>query len=317
MEKCPHHDCFADDNTTCTLGHLERHLCPEWKRIVNPTTATNSSSDEMLLPWSGLAMGESDLNFVSGRVRPITVGIVGPESAGKTTILGSFYLLLGRGALTSESNVFSSSYTLTGWEAVASSMRWRPGPQSPKFPPHTPSGKARAPGLLHLAFRRKDETLRDLLFADAPGEWFRKWAINKEAPDAEGARWIARYADVTLLIADRQALSGSTMGTARNDFQLLAQRAIAEARGRPLALVWTKGDVEVSPAMEAQIRKAVASVSPPAPEFTVSVAPREGSDAADGFRRLFHWITKTKRPVVELPATNASGHDPLFRFCRR
>ena len=156
-------------------------------------------------------MGESDLNFVSGRVKPITVGIFGPESAGKTTILGSFYLLLGRGALTTEENVFSNSYTLTGWEAVAASMRWRPGPQPPRFPPHTPSGTARAPGMLHLAFRRKDGSLRDLLFADAPGEWFRKWAVNQEALDAEGARWIARHADVTLLIADRQALSGSKM----------------------------------------------------------------------------------------------------------
>lgn len=317
MDKCPHHDCFADDNTTCTLGHLKRDLCPEWKRIANPTVAANSSSDEMLLPWSGLAMGESDLNFVTGRVKPITVGIVGPESAGKTTILGSFYLLLGRGALTTEDNVFSNSYTLTGWEAVAASMRWKPGPQPPSFPPHTPSGKARAPGMLHLAFRRKDGTLRDLLFADAPGEWFRKWAINQEAADAEGARWIARYADVTLLIADRQALSGSRMGTARNDFQLLAQRTIAEAPGRPLALVWTKGDVEVPSAMQAQIRRAVSFVSPAVPEFTVSVAPCEGVEAADGFRQLFNWIVTTKRAGVELPTAQASSHDPLFRFGRR
>jgi hypothetical protein len=317
MDKCPHHDCFADDNTTCTLGYLKRGLCPEWKRIENPTVTANSSSDEMLLPWSSLAMGESDLNFISGRIKPITVGIVGPESAGKTTILGSFYLLLGRGALTTEDNVFSNSYTLTGWEAVAASMRWKPGPQPPRFPPHTPSGKARAPGMLHLAFRRKDGTLRDLLFADAPGEWFRKWAINQDASDAEGARWIARHADVTLLIADRQALSGLKMGTARNDFQLSAQRAIAEARGRPLALVWTKGDVEVSAAMEAQIRRAVASVSPTVPEFTVTVAPRDGADAVNGFRRLFDWIIKTKRSGVELPVTQVSGHDPLFRFGRR
>lgn len=317
MDKCPHYDCFADDNTTCTLGHLKRDLCPEWRRIANPTVAANSSSNEMLLPWSGLAMGESDLNFVSGRVKPITVGIVGPESAGKTTILGSFYLLLGRGALTTEGNAFSNSYTLTGWEAVAASMRWKPGPQPPRFPPHTPSGNARAPGMLHLAFRRKDGTLRDLLFADAPGEWFRKWAINQEALDAEGARWIAQHADVTLLIADREALSGPKMGTARNDFQLLAQRAIAEARGRPLALVWTKGDVEASSVMEAQIRRAVASVSPPVQEFTVSVGPREGVNAADGFRRLFDWIVTTKRAGVELPTTQVSGHDPLFRFGRR
>ncbi|NUZ06555.1 TRAFAC clade GTPase domain-containing protein [Piscinibacter koreensis] len=262
-------------------------------------------------------MGESDLNFISGRVKPITVGIVGPESAGKTTILGSFYLLLGRGALTTEYNVFSNSYTLTGWEAVAYSMRWQPGPLPPRFPPHTPSGKARAPGMLHLAFRRRDGTLRDLLFADAPGEWFRKWAMNQEAPDAEGARWIARHADVTLLIADRQALSGTKMGMARNDFQLLAQRAIAEARGRPLALVWTKGDVEVPPAMEAQIRRAVTFVTPAVPEFTVSVAAREGVVAENGFRALFDWIVTTKRGSVVLPTTQPSAHDPLFRFSRK
>lgn len=317
MDKCPHQDCFADDNTTCTLGHLDRRTCPEWQRVDSPTATDKPVSDDMLLPWTGLAMGESDLNFVSGRVKPITVGIVGPESAGKTTILGAFYLLLGRGALTTEDNVFSNSYSLTGWEAVAASMRWKPGPLPPSFPPHTPSGKARAPGMLHLAFRRKDGTLRDLLFADAPGEWFRKWAVNQEAPDAEGARWIARHADVTLLIADRQALSGPRLGTARNDFQLLAQRAVAEARGRPLALVWTKGDVEVVAAMEAQIRRAVASALPSVPEFTVSVAEREQIDSADGFRKLFDWIVSTKRRGVVIPTTRQSGHDPLFRFSRK
>lgn len=261
-------------------------------------------------------MGEFDLNFVSGKVKPITIGIIGPESSGKTTILGAFYLLLGRGALTTDANLFSNSYTLAGWEAVATCLRWKPG-QSPRFPPHTPSGATRAPGMLHLGFRREDGSLRDFVFADAPGEWFQKWAINKQAADAEGARWIARHADVTLLIADRQALSGPKMGAARNDFQLIAQRAVAEARGRRLALVWTKGDIDVAPAMEAQIRKAVASVSSSVPEFTVSVSPRGEVDAAEGFRELFGWILRTKRAVVDLPTTEVSCHDPLFRFGRR
>ncbi|HRO18846.1 MULTISPECIES: GTPase domain-containing protein [Alcaligenes] len=270
----------------------------------------------MLLPWSGLAMGEVDLNFVSSKAKPIIVGIVGPESAGKTTILGALYLMLGRGALTTGTSFFSNSYTLAGWEAVATSLRWKPG-QLPSFPPHTPSGAARAPGMLHLAFRHEDGALRDLLFADAPGEWFQKWAINEQDDSAEGARWIARHADVILLIADRQALAGSKMGTARNDFQLLAQRAVAEARGRRLVLVWTKGDVDVAPAMEAQIRKAVVSDSSSVPEFTVSVYPRDGVDAAEGFRELFDWILCIKRVGVDLPTTEASGFDPLFRFGRR
>jgi hypothetical protein len=316
MDRCTHPNCFADDNTTCTLGHIRLDMCPEWQRISKGLVAAPSDSDQMLLPWSGLAMGESDINFVSGKGKPIIIGIVGPESAGKTTILGAFYLLLGRGALTNNANSFSNSYTLTGWEAVATCLRWKPG-QPPSFPPHTPSGAARAPGMLHLGFRREDGSLRDLLFADAPGEWFQKWAINELAADAEGARWIAKHADVTLLIADRQALAGPKMGSARNDFQLLAQRAVAEARGRRLALVWTKGDVDVAPAMEAQIRKAVALASSNVPEFTVSVSPHGEVDAAEGFRELFRWIIDTKRAGLELPTTETSGHDPFFRFGRR
>lgn len=316
MDRCPHPNCFADDNTTCTLGHIRLDVCPEWKRVSKAEVAASADCDHMLLPWSGLAMGESDLNFVSGKVKPITVGIVGPESAGKTTLLGAFYLLLGQGALTTDANLFSNSYTLAGWEAVATYLRWKPG-QPPSFPPHTPSGAARAPGMLHLGFRREDGSLRDFLFADAPGEWFQKWAINEQAADAEGARWIARHADVTLLIADRQALSGPKMGTARNDFQLLAQRTVAEARGRRLALVWTKGDVDMAAAMEAQIRKAVASHPSSVPEFIVSVSPSGEVDAADCFRELFEWVLCTMRAGVDLPTTDVCGHDPLFRFGRR
>lgn len=316
MDRCPQPNCFAGDNITCSLGHPRLDMCPEWKRVSKEADAEPSDSDQMLLPWSGLAMGEADLNFVSGKIKPITVAIVGPESAGKTTILGAFYLLLGRGVLTSDANSFSNSYTLAGWEAVATCLRWKPG-QPPSFPHHTPSGAARAPGMLHLGFRREDGSLRDLLFADAPGEWFQKWAINEQASEAEGARWIARHADVTLLIADRQALAGTTMGAARNDFQLIAQRAIAEARGRRLALVWTKGDVDVAPAMEAQIRKAVVSNSSIVPEFTVSVYPRGEIEAAEGFRELFDWILCTQRAGVDLPMTEVSGHDSLFRFGRR
>lgn len=81
MDKCPQPNCFADDNTTCTLGHIRLDMYPD---VSNGAVAAPSDSDQMLLPWSGLAMGESDLNFISGNVKPITVGIVGPESAGKT-----------------------------------------------------------------------------------------------------------------------------------------------------------------------------------------------------------------------------------------
>ncbi len=317
MTACSQTNCFADDYISCDQGHLSLKQCPYWNSTATSVAVVPADVDEMYLPWNGMAMGEHDLSFISGRIKPITVGMVGPESAGKTTILAAFYLLLGRGVLTDVgSPTFCGSYTLSGWEAVANSLRWKPG-QPPRFPAHTPSGTARGPGMLHLGFRRPDGMLRDLVFADAPGEWFQKWAVNEQAGDAEGARWIARHADVTLLIADRQALAGKTKGTARNDFQLLTQRALAGARGRRVALVWTKGDVELAPAMETQIRSAVMTRAKDAPEFTVSVHGDGSRSAEDGFRELFAWLLATTRRPVLLPVTESSTHDPLFRFGRR
>jgi hypothetical protein len=187
MNRCPHPNCFADDNTTCTLGHIRLEMCPEWKRVSKGEVAASTDSDQMLLPWSGLAMGESDLNFVSGKVKPITVGIVGPESAGKTTILGAFYLLLGRGALTTDANPFSNSYTLAGWEAVATNLRWKPGQLPASFPPHTPSGAARAPGMLHLGFRREDGVAaRPSFLPMHPESGFRSGRSTSRQPTRKG-----------------------------------------------------------------------------------------------------------------------------------
>jgi hypothetical protein len=59
-----------------------------------------------------------------------------------------------------------------------------------EFPPHTPSNEARTPGLLHLSFSDKQNRRKELVFTDAPGEWFSEWAINEQSPKAAGARWI-------------------------------------------------------------------------------------------------------------------------------
>ena len=120
-----------------------------------------------------------------------------------------------------------------------------------------------------------------------------------------------------MLAADRQALSGSRLGSARNAFQLLAKRVAAERRGRPVALVWTKADIEISPEMESRIRQAVTSVMPDAAEFSVSVFAEEGGDVGLGFQKLFRWILDMRRSYVQLPPAAVSGHGPLFIYGRR
>lgn len=344
---CSIDDCYAPD-TTCHMGNAYAK-CPHWTGSSSepgefPANQLPALEGHTVLPWSGSALGLTDLSFVSGRVKPIVVGILGGQNAGKTTLLGAWYLLNSRGITgPSESQgregrqgrQFAGSYTFAGWEAVSSSMRWAPG-QRPSFPPHTTSRAGRAPGLLHLDFREDKCQLRSYLFADAPGEWFQKWAVNKDAVDAEGARWVAENADVFLLVADTEALGGPSAGAARSALQRLAVRLAAErgyggmdAAGgntvgarRPVALVFTKYDAEINPALAKAAREVVARSIPDVVEFNVSIKAVHTSvegdagslDRGQGLAELLHWTLNTRRQSVNLAPVAATSADPLFLF---
>jgi hypothetical protein len=284
MNDCSRPTCFVPD-TGCDLGHISLADCPAWTSRNEAATEAPKASEHGLLPWSGRALGLSDLVFLAGRARPFVVGVVGPYNAGKTTLLAAWYLLTGRGAVCKRDRQFAGSYSLAGWESVAGSLRWTPG-QPLTFPPHTSSKGGRAPGLLHLAFRECDGSRpKDFLFTDAPGEWFQKWALNRDSPEAAGAQWIADHADILLLAADRGALAGESMGTARNSIQLLARRIAAERRGRPIALVWK------------------------------IVAPEEDTQSVGrGLLELLDWILNARREKATLSTPVRATADPLFLY---
>lgn len=318
METCKRSTCYAPEST-CDLGFLDRGKCPDWKGLAEASgTQDETTTDELLLPWSGSALGLADLGFVGGRRKPFVVGIAGPQNAGKTTLLAAWYLLVGRGLGGGNARQFAGSYSLAGWEAVASALRWTPG-QQPTFPPHTSSRGGRAPGLLHLGFRDTSGLARSYLFTDAPGEWFQKWAVNRHAIDGEGARWVAEHADIFLLIADREALSGANMGSARGSLQLLARRLAAERTTRKVALVWTKADVPIATEMEKTVRDGVLGPMPDAVEFSVSIAPSaEGAqDKGQGLIELLDWTLNARRARLVLPLVAATSNDPLFMFGAR
>lgn len=291
---------------------MQPELCPNVTGGAAAPTA--EAGGQVRAPWTGAAMGLIDVGLVAGRARPLVVGVCGAEKAGKTTLLASWYILIGRGRPVVDARRFAGSLTLEGWEALAAHMRWEPGGQGPVFPPHTTSQTGRAPGLLHLAFRRADDRLQDVLFADAPGEWFRHWAVNETSSDAEGARWISDQADLLLIIADCDALSGETVGDARHDLQILAPRVGQHRRGRPVALVWAKADVDVAPDVRQAVRAAVFKYLPDAVEFECSVKPDADGREAPGMLDLLDWILVQPRPAVTLPVRHARGVDPLFDF---
>jgi Double-GTPase 2 len=315
MEKCPVENCYAPD-TSCPHGHTSLSKCPDWSSAISAVEGGVAIGDDVLMPWSGSVLGLLDTNFVAGRAKPIVVGVVGPHSAGKTTLLACWYLLIGNGLAKGLAGRFAGSYSLEGWEAVAAALRWTPGGK-PGFPPHTPSRAGRAPGLLHLSFRPDGDPVKDFLFTDAPGEWFYRWAVNAEADDAEGARWVSDKSDVLLIIADREALSGSDRGSARNDFQLLASRISSERRARPIALVWTKTDTQIDADMEAKIRRSVFDTMPDAKEFSVTILSDSNESGALGHLQLLDWILDSRRPAVSLANSVSSSLDPLFLYGRR
>lgn len=320
MEKCSHATCFVPD-TGCDLGHTDLAKCPIWHGTKVSDAARDDTSGEMLMPWSGSAFGIADLGFVSGRGKPIVIGVVGPQNAGKTTLLAAWYLLLGRGLARTEDWLFAGSYSLSGWEAVAGSMRWAPG-QLPRFPAHTTSGGGRAPGLLHMTFRdKKSNRPVDYLFTDAPGEWFQRWAINADSDEGAGARWVSDNADAFIIVADREALAGESMGAARGALQRIAVRLGAERDGRPVALVWTKSDVDILPEMEEAVRSAVTGAMPDAIEHSVSVVGMPEGDPLQnkgaGLVELLHWAIGVRRPGVRLPPPASTSYDPLFIYGRR
>ena len=317
MSACSRSTCFAPEST-CSMGCLDHTQCPEWGGQEGVAASQEAATPyELVLPWSGSALGLVDLGFVAGRAKPLVVGIVGQQNAGKTTLLAAWYLLLGRGLICGD-HQFAGSYSLAGWEAVASALRWAPG-HSPSFPPHTTSRGGRAPGLLHLDIRHADGESRGYMFADAPGEWFQKWSANRDSVDGAGARWVAEHADVFLLIADCDALAGPSKGSARGSFLRLVERLASERGRRPVALVWTKSDVKVAPEMETVIRQTVFSSIPETVEFSVSTAVDDddtlGKD--QGFLELLDWTLQVKRECVLLPPVDTTSVDPLFMFGKR
>ena len=313
MSACPKTNCLYPA-VTCSLGHSGGESCPEWKKIASPSEAEVLEGSELTFPWSGGALVLPDLGFLASRMKPLVIGVVGAESSGKSTLLAAWYVLLGQGAVKDQDRQFAGSFSLEGWEALANTLRWRPG-QGPTFPPHTSSRSGRAPGLLHLGFRQREGRVVDHLFTDTPGEWFRNWTIDRDSVNAEGARWIAEHADAFLLMADREALSGPSRGTARGEFQLLAHRLGAERRGRPVALVWTKADLEVQPAMENAVRDAVKKADLDATEFAVGILAKEpGTDVTGSFLKLLAWTLDVRRDRRSLKAFETKVADPLFAF---
>jgi hypothetical protein len=320
---CSKSGCSAPD-VTCTLGETKLEDCEHWVastqqgEVATEEQNAASASDEYRFPWTGNVLGRDDLAYIAGSSKCRLVTMAGPAEAGKTSLLAAFYLLTARG-ITPDGVTFAGSLTLEGWENIACNLRWKSG-NGPSFPPHTSSGNGRWPGLLHMTLKAGVHSC-EFLAADAPGEWFSEWATSKNSTQADGANWLAQCSDVILVIADSQALSGAQRGIARKGLVDLIHRIGAEAKSRPVALVWAKCDVQVDAGMVETIKEAANKSLSGYAEFAVSMHPTEdaaGQNKGQGILELLDWILKAE-PVyfLESSVCKEPERDLLHTFGER
>ena len=272
-KRCANLNCFVHEGESCALGEMDSGQCASWS-VATPETESDvaiPSTPSARVPWSGSALGLADMANLSPRGRTILIGVLGAHDAGKTTLLTGNYLQLLLGQSLANAR-FAGSRTLGAWESLAACTRFDDAACAPSFPPHTPRGTSRVPGLLHLALRNAEGEFRDVLLTDAPGEWFTRWSIKEEASEAEGARWLVRNADAFLVFADCQRLATANpkRGTARNELRQLLERLGNHVGNRPTALVWAKDDIEPNPDIRTAIQQVLAKQVPHALEVNSS-----------------------------------------------
>jgi hypothetical protein len=272
--KCGLPNCGVKDGLTCEDGYADLAECPNFSEVADEATAPESgvvNEDHVgqRLPWTGRALGLSDMMLASARSSPTLVGLIGPFDAGKTGFLTSVFAHFARTGIVGAFS-FAGSYTLQAWARLKEYTAW-PTTHGPAFPPHTPDSAERVPSLLHIAFREKARGMRDVLFTDAPGEWFTRWIQNQTSENAKGARWIIEHATHFLFFVDRAALAGPQVGKARHEIQVLARILAEHRRGRPIIAIWAKSDVESAREVEAPVREKLRKFFGDHPSFDLHV----------------------------------------------
>lgn len=316
--KCSQTDCTIP-RTDCLLGNDSPAKCKHAKRNGGKGTEESKSfisvsPDGQSFPWTGTSLGEKDLAFLSASKSLHLIGLIGMHNSGKTTLLTILYCLLRQGFKIGDYSLVGS-YTLTGWETIAYYMTWKKGNEI-SFPPHTSGAVGRVPGLLHLALQKENGERTDLILTDAKGEWFSDWAINAELKTATTPEWIQCHSQSFILVSDSEALSGPQRGMARDQIKNIFNRLRNTLGSRPLALAWTKSDLQVREIVKENIEQHVIKNGSNIKIFTVSAYKgMDNSDATNGqiqVLKMLEWLITSENKLRNEMTSVGGRHEKDF-----
>ena len=317
--RCGNPNCTAPV-TDCLLLHPDYQAdCPDWldrnKTTSNEVKEPTSHSDEPSIAWHGAALQPHEIESISRRSTPWLIGLIGQANAGKSSYLGMLYTLLLNGYPLAK-HCFAGSQTLLAWEGLAATLRFGEN-NTVTFPAPTPS----TPGyysLLHLALKSQQGQLRDLLFADASGEVFNVWAVNRNDENAESARWIYQHADAIMFFINCDDLA-QRRAAAVKDIRTLANRVREELNERPLVVVWSKADQadHIYAANRQDLETLLASYFPAHASWAISNAMVDEPDPLchEHNRYLLDGLlSQLAHRRVRVPTLTIQSTDPFLNF---
>lgn len=324
---CKKTDCTAEwdeQNPSCLCGEMDYKICKYYlgnaHLEINTAAEENSYSatDTVTLPiaWTGDAMGIVDMEWICNKRQAFVIGVIGTVASGKTTLLATLYMLLRSGKSIGNYR-FAGSYTLLGWEKIAHFLTFNEHKHL-FFPPHTSSKSLRVPSLLHLLLKDSDGRYHDLLFTDAPGEWFSDWAISANSEESKGARWIDECADAFVLIADSQAFKDN-IGKARRELTVIAERMKNTHLQRPTALTWTKTDVSIDTTIKQRLTDKVKVNLPNLKPFDVAVVNHNDNEPYlnNVLRLIEHLLLEKHQYSNQLPPITITQPNDFFLSIRQ
>lgn len=302
--KCSQKTCYPDDTGCNVEGYLNILDCKYYNKGKSEETKNLTPKEEIYrIPWTGNSLGLTDLSFLTASSKPILIGITGVASAGKTTFLAALYCLLRHGRKIGDYS-FNGSLSLIGWEDIAWYLSWKENGNI-QFPPHTTSNAGRVPGLLHLILKNSSGEKIDLVFTDAPGEWFDHWRNNVHSENSKGAKWIHDHSDAFLLFADSEMLIGSKRGQAKLQINSVADRILENIGSRPIGLIWSKSDNEIPHSTKDQILRHIEQNSClHFNQFNVSVKEGTGGIFHQNICDSINWI-------IEKLISNVNTNPPI------
>jgi hypothetical protein len=310
MSRCSNSNCFVHDGEQCCLGELDHEKCSSWnstEQDKKPNKQLNEREVSSRVSWSSSSLGSSDLMTFYHQAPSILVGLLGAHNTGKTTFLAANYLQLISGSDYSSGD-FCSSFTLGAWESIASWARINNDKQLPSYPPHTPRGIERTPGILHMGLKSEEGKVKNIFLTDAPGEWFTRWAIDVDSREAKGAKWTAEQSDAYLIFADCEKLCGEDRSTARRELRTIIERLGEVIGGKPAILIWAKSEHQPPDGIKKAIQRALADNVPHAVELDVTVRDPKSFQRALDALLIAAWHPPKCKKIVEPVIKNTPFH---------